>query len=124
MIERKRESNIIKNYKREVALLKSVLAMDIWFFLCYLPFCSVNLSRSILDLQNVEVSWYWILIHNFAILLLLVGVTSKFFMLWFTNELFKKEFYSILRRICGYKNENIRRPEAVFKNFMVQKRYN
>jgi hypothetical protein len=121
LIELKRKSNVIRNYKREVALLKSVLAMDILFFFCYLPFCSVNLARAILDFQNVKITWYWVLIHNFASLLLLVAVTCKFFMLWLTNQLFKKEFHSILRRTLGYKDKHIRRPKEVVKNKMAQK---
>ena len=66
--------------------------------------------------------WYWVLLHNFAYLLLAVAITCKFFMLLLTNKLFKKEFYSILRKICGKNQHNFRRP-AVVRNLMVKKRF-
>jgi hypothetical protein len=77
LLKRKRQSNLnfIRNNKRELALVKSVLAMDTWFYLRFLPFCSINLARSTLDFQNIEATWYWILVHDSEDMLLFVAVT-------------------------------------------------
>ena len=95
-----------------------------------MPFCTTNLTRSILDLQNEITPWYWILQHDNATILLFVAVTCKVFMLLLTNKLFKKEFYSILHKFFGYKHQsarsgqinlhqhNVRRP-AVVRVLMV-----
>ncbi len=67
--------SMICKHKRELALVKSVLAMDTWFYLRFLPFCSINLARSTLDFQNIEATWYWILVHDSEDMLLFVAVT-------------------------------------------------
>ena len=98
LINHKKNSRLTKNFKREVSILKSVLAMDIWFYVCYMPFCSINLTNATFGLQQNDNGsvWYWFLIHNFAVLLLVVAATCKLFLLVYSNKLIRKELKSLL----------------------------
>jgi hypothetical protein len=86
------------DFSREKNFIKSVLTMDLWFLICYTPFCVfcvLRYTHVYIETNNDEL---WRLIFDLFALLALAGVSCNFFVYYFCNRLFREYFLSMIGR--------------------------
>ena len=83
------------NFNREKDFVKSVLTMDLWFIVCLVPICIMDLLKYIVS-EDVLNSYYWNTFHEISALLCVMDASLNFFVLLVCNKNFRKEFKSIV----------------------------
>ena len=86
------------DFSREKNFIKSVLTMDLWFLICYTPYCVICLLRYThvyIDTNNDEL---WTLIFDLFALLVVVETSCNFFVYYLCNTLFREYFLSMIGR--------------------------
>ena len=82
------------NFKKELAFVKSIVIMDIWLFLCFLPLNVVNFTKLVYSL-NGTVDEFWQLLHDLTIFLIVLQTCCNFFVYILCNKLFRNYFISM-----------------------------
>ena len=83
-----------RKYRREKWFLKSVLSMDVWFLLGYLPYSLLTF----LTYANVfdEENQFWPFSHDLSILIVILETSCNFFVLLICNRLFRIYFKNMI----------------------------
>ena len=90
----RQESNR-KSFIRELKFFKCVVSVDLWFFICYLPWSILNLLKYVFRSQN-KVYDFWRVLQAFCVILVMVQTTCNFFVYYIFNKSFKNYFYTII----------------------------
>ena len=77
-------------YKKDVQLIKTLLAMDIFFLVCFLPGCIVVISDDLL-----KISYFGQFYYELLNALTVVYSALDFFIYFLSNKLFRKHFLSM-----------------------------
>ena len=102
--QKKKLQENVSNFRREKQFIKSVLAMDLWFLICYSPFCIMQLLRFTVQFDN---SARFNLLNDITVILATIEVSCNFFVYLLCNRLFRCYFLSIIG--CGrYANDKSR----------------
>ena len=106
-----------KNFKREIQFVKSVLIMDIWLAVCLIPFCVINLSKSIFGLNGISYN-FWQLLHDCVEMLIIIHSSFSFFLYLICNKLFREYFFSMIKNVDTKKQffSFYKRKKVVFNN--------
>jgi hypothetical protein len=99
VIKKKRICQKITNYNREKNFVKSVLTMDLWFFICITPFTLITFFHYTDVYVNVNNDDLWKLLFHICVILTSIESTCKFFVYYFCNSLFR-EYFLLLFRFC------------------------
>jgi hypothetical protein len=92
-----------RNYKREKDFIKSVLILDLWFLICYSPFCIMSFLANSLDFNYVD-NDTWILAFDISVVLAMAETSCNFFIYLSSNKLFRDYFFSII--LCRVRAQN------------------
>ena len=94
--QRRRLQRNNTNYRREKDFAKSVLSMDLWFLICYTPYCIFCFLRYTQVYNDVNNDDLWRLAFNSTAILAIVETSCNFFIYYFCNALFKEYFLSMI----------------------------
>ena len=93
----------IKNYKREKDFIKSVLTLDLWFLICYSPFCIMSFLNYSLDFNYIDAD-IWNFVFDLSVILAMAEISCNFFIYLLSNKLFRSYFISMI--ICRERRQN------------------
>ena len=80
LVTKKRRTNqTIPNYNREIQFVKSVLTMDLWFFICYTPFCIITFLHYTRVYEIVNNEDLWKLLFDSCVILSSIETSFNFF---------------------------------------------
>ena len=79
----------IKNFKKEKRLLKILISMDVFLFICNLPWCVYIILKSILNIENMMVSSSMIITYDISNFLFYVYQSFSFFVYFLSNKQFR-----------------------------------
>ena len=94
--QRRRLQRNNTNYRREKDFAKSVLSMDLWFLICYTPYCIFCFLRYTQVYNDVNNDDLWRLAFNSTAIFAIVETSCNFFIYYFCNALFKEYFLSMI----------------------------
>ena len=92
--QKKKLQENVANFRREKQFIQSVLAMDLWFLICYSPFCFLQLYR--FSVQFDDSASLNQLLNDITIVLATIEVSCNFFVYFLCNKLFRSYFLSMI----------------------------
>jgi hypothetical protein len=95
--KKKRLNQRVSNYKREKNFAKSVLTMDLCFFICFSPYTLITLLHYTGVYVNTNNDDLWELLFDICGILTSIESSFKFFVYYFCNLQFREYFLSIFR---------------------------
>jgi hypothetical protein len=95
LVSKKRILQSISNNNREKNFVKSVLSMDLWFFLCYTPHCIITFLHYTDVYVNMNNDDLWKLLFDICVILVCLETSFNFFVYYFCNTLFREYFLSM-----------------------------
>jgi hypothetical protein len=95
VIKKKRLNQSITNYNREKNFVKSVLTIDLWFFILVTPHTLITLLHYTGVYVNTNNDDLWELLFDICGILTSIASSFKFFVYYFWNSLFREYFLSI-----------------------------
>ena len=93
---------VYDNYNREIQIIKSVLAMDIWYVVCYVPLYFLYFFEHRNAIVGVTYG-YWTLLSNFIAILTRIQTGCNIFVFIGCSKQFREKLLSI--RVSCYKKE-------------------
>jgi hypothetical protein len=97
VIKKKRTCPKITNYNREKNFVKSVLTMDLWFFICVTPHTVITFLHYTDVYVNMNNDDLWKLLFDICVILTSIETSFKFFVYYFCNSQFREYFLSMFR---------------------------
>jgi len=88
-----------QNYNREVQFIKSVLIMDAWYVVCYVPLYFLFFFEHKNAIDGIKYD-YWTLLSNFISVLTRVQSGCNIFVFLVSNKLFREQLFSV-RLFCN-----------------------
>ena len=93
------------DFKREKVFIRNVLIMDLWFLICYTPFCVTTFLQYTLDFTNIDEN-VWKIILDSTIIISFFEISCNFFIHFTCNKLFRNYFLSMFG-CCRRESRNI-----------------
>ena len=89
----------LKNFKKEKRLLKTLISMDVFYFMCNLPWCVYTIVNEIFTVEEDYHPYLMAILFDISNFLFYAYQSFSFFVFYFSNKQFKNYFKNLINII-------------------------